>query len=57
MQQMFASSFKLSPRFLAHFKAFWNLPEHWELHEEELGIPITARTTTWTCLNCPMCAP
>ena len=39
VQQMFASSFKLSPRFLAEFKAFWDLPESWELREDELGIP------------------
>jgi acetone carboxylase alpha subunit len=40
VQQMFASSFYLSPKFLAEFKEFWDLPETWELHEEELGTPM-----------------
>jgi acetone carboxylase alpha subunit len=40
VQQMFASSFYLSERFLTEFKEFWDLPEGWELKEEELGIPM-----------------
>ncbi len=40
VQQMFASSFYLSPKFLAEFKEFWDLPASWELHEEDLGIPM-----------------
>lgn len=40
VKQMFASSFALSPKFLAEFKAFWDLPEHWKLLEEDLGIPM-----------------
>ena len=39
VQQMFAASFKLGPRFYADFKAFWELPDEWELNEEEIGIP------------------
>jgi acetone carboxylase alpha subunit len=40
VQQMFASSFHLSARFLSEFKQFWDLPEGWDLKEEELGIPM-----------------
>lgn len=40
VQQMFASSFYLSPKFTAEFKEFWDLPSDWELMEEELGIPM-----------------
>jgi len=39
VQQMYASSFKLGPKFMADFKAFWNLPEDWTLTEDELDIP------------------
>jgi acetone carboxylase alpha subunit len=40
VQQMFASSFYLSAKFLAEFKEFWDLPADWELPEEELGTPM-----------------
>lgn len=40
VQQMFASSFALSEKFLAEFKAFWDLPAEWTLKEEELGVPV-----------------
>ena len=40
VQQMFASSFYLSDRFLNEFKTFWDLPATWNLKEEELGIPM-----------------
>ncbi len=40
VQQMFASSFYLSEKFLAEFKTFWDLPASWELKEEELDIPM-----------------
>lgn len=40
VKQMFASSFALSPKFLSEFKNFWDLPHHWELLEENLGIPM-----------------
>lgn len=39
VQQMFASSFALGPRFYSEFKAFWTLPEEWTLLEEEIGVP------------------
>ncbi|HKJ94987.1 MAG TPA: hydantoinase B/oxoprolinase family protein [Gammaproteobacteria bacterium] len=39
VQQMFASSFGLSERFLDEFKTFWDLPEDWTLDEESLGVP------------------
>jgi acetone carboxylase alpha subunit len=39
VQQMFAASFKLGPRFEKEFRAFWDLPESWALNEDELGIP------------------
>ncbi len=40
VQQMFASSFYISAKFLAEFKEFWDLPESWELNEEDLGVPM-----------------
>jgi acetone carboxylase alpha subunit len=39
VQQMLASSFGLSEKFLGAFRDFWNLPEDWTIVEEELGIP------------------
>jgi len=39
VQQMFASSFKLGPKFAQEFREFWDLPDSWQLHEEDLGIP------------------
>ncbi len=39
VQQMFAASFKLGPRFHEEFRAFWDLPSDWSLTEEELDIP------------------
>ncbi|CAM3250202.1 MULTISPECIES: hydantoinase B/oxoprolinase family protein [Methylobacterium] len=39
VKQMFAASFKLGPKFLADFKSFWDLPEDWQILEEEIGIP------------------
>ncbi|CAH2602885.1 Acetone carboxylase alpha subunit [Rhodovastum atsumiense] len=37
--QMFASSFRLGPRFEQQFRSFWKLPEDWTLIEEEIGVP------------------
>jgi acetone carboxylase alpha subunit len=39
VQHMFATSFALSGKFTREFKAFWNLPDNWQLLEEELGVP------------------
>ncbi|UDQ88077.1 hydantoinase B/oxoprolinase family protein [Xanthobacter autotrophicus] len=39
VQQMFAASFKLGPRFEQQFRSFWDLPESWVLNEEEIGVP------------------
>jgi len=39
IQQMFAASFKLGPRFEKEFREFWDLPESWQLSEDELPIP------------------
>lgn len=39
VKQMFASSFRLGPRFYEQFKTFWSLPEEWTLTEEELDRP------------------
>ncbi|MFO7248191.1 MAG: hydantoinase B/oxoprolinase family protein [Bacillota bacterium] len=39
VRHMFATSFQLSPKFLAEFKRFWDLPEDWNLTEEELEVP------------------
>jgi len=39
VQQMYASSFKLGPRFEHEFRSFWELPDSWQLNEEDLGVP------------------
>ena len=39
VRHMFATSFDLSAKFRDQFKAFWDLPEDWELTEAELGVP------------------
>ena len=39
VQQMFAASFKLGPKFECEFRAFWDLPESWVLNEEDIGVP------------------
>ncbi|OZA80587.1 MAG: acetone carboxylase subunit alpha, partial [Azorhizobium sp. 39-67-5] len=39
VKQMFASSFKLGPKFFKDFQTFWDLPADWTLLEEEIGIP------------------
>jgi acetone carboxylase alpha subunit len=48
VKQMFASSFGLSHKFLGEFKEFWELPDDWELTEEELhrelGIAVFGAT-------------
>jgi len=38
VKQMFAASFKLSPKFLSQFKTFWELPKDWNLTEDEIGV-------------------
>lgn len=40
VQHMYAGSFALNENFAKEFKAFWNLPEEWNLTEDELGIPV-----------------
>ncbi|NWK79844.1 hydantoinase B/oxoprolinase family protein [Aquitalea sp. LB_tupeE] len=39
VQHMFATSFALSDKFSRQFKAFWSLPDEWQLLESELGVP------------------
>lgn len=39
VQQMFAASFKLGPKFEREFRSFWDLPESWVLNEDEIGVP------------------
>lgn len=39
VRHMYAGSFALSPKFLAEFRSFWNLPEDWIVREEELEVP------------------
>lgn len=39
VRHMFATSFGLSEKFRAEFKAFWALPDDWDLTEDELGVP------------------
>jgi len=43
VQQMFAASFKLGPRFEEQFRSFWNLPVDWQLMEADLPIPSYGR--------------
>jgi len=57
VQQMFASSFYLSPTFLAEFKEFWDLPESWELPEEELGTPMYGARITMEIGDLPDVTP
>jgi acetone carboxylase alpha subunit len=39
VKQMFASSFRLGPRFEQEFRDFWELPDDWQLSEDELERP------------------
>lgn len=39
VQHMFATSFALSDKFSRQFKAFWSLPDEWQLLESALGVP------------------
>lgn len=39
VQQMFAASFKLGPKFEEMFREFWELPSEWQLLESDLPIP------------------
>lgn len=43
VQQMFAASFKLGPRFEESFRKFWDLPADWQLQEADLPIPSYGR--------------
>ena len=43
VQQMFAASFKLGPRFEQQFRSFWDLPADWRLMEADLPIPSYGR--------------
>ncbi|MDO5604362.1 MAG: hydantoinase B/oxoprolinase family protein, partial [Paracoccus sp. (in: a-proteobacteria)] len=43
VQQMFAASFKLGPRFEQDFRKFWDLPDDWKLMEADLPIPSYGR--------------
>jgi acetone carboxylase alpha subunit len=43
VQQMYAASFKLGPRFEQQFRSFWNLPADWQLLEADLPIPSYGR--------------
>jgi acetone carboxylase alpha subunit len=40
VRHMYAGSFALSKKFANEFKTFWNLPQEWQLTEEELGVPV-----------------
>jgi acetone carboxylase alpha subunit len=53
VQQMFASSFYLSPKFTAEFKEFWDLPADWELKEEDLGVPMYGARHTMDIADLP----
>lgn len=39
VRHMYATSFEITEKFLKDFKAFWNLPESWNLTEDELEMP------------------
>ncbi|WP_417809802.1 hydantoinase B/oxoprolinase family protein [Thioclava sp.] len=43
VQQMFAASFKLGPKWEEGFREFWDLPDEWQLKEEDLPIPSYGR--------------
>ncbi|WBU53584.1 hydantoinase B/oxoprolinase family protein [Paracoccus sp. SCSIO 75233] len=43
VQQMYAASFKLGPRWEEGFRAFWDLPVDWQLMEADLPIPSYGR--------------
>ena len=43
VQQMYASSFQLGPKWAQEFRDFWDLPEDWDLKEEDLPIPSYGR--------------
>lgn len=43
VQQMFAASFKLGPKWEEGFRDFWDLPEDWQLKEADLPIPSYGR--------------
>ncbi len=57
VQQMYASSFYLSPKFTAEFKEFWDLPADWELPEEELGTPMYGARHTMEIGDLPDVSP
>ncbi|WP_319520526.1 hydantoinase B/oxoprolinase family protein [uncultured Martelella sp.] len=43
VQQMFAASFKLGPKWEEGFRKFWDLPDDWKLLEADLPIPSYGR--------------
>ncbi|MET3600916.1 hydantoinase B/oxoprolinase family protein [Martelella mangrovi] len=43
VQQMFAASFKLGPKWEQGFRKFWDLPDTWQLKEADLPIPSYGR--------------
>ncbi|MEO2038562.1 MAG: hydantoinase B/oxoprolinase family protein, partial [Martelella sp.] len=43
VQQMFAASFKLGPKWEEGFRKFWDLPDDWQLKEADLPIPSYGR--------------
>lgn len=52
VQQMFAASFKLGPRFEQQFRSFWNLPADWKLMEPTCRSRPMGANTPWTSRNC-----
>lgn len=50
---MYASSFKLGPRFEKEFRAFWDLPDSWQLDEADLPIPSYGREYTMDLSELP----
>lgn len=53
VQQMYASSFKLGPRFEENFRKFWDLPIDWQLLEADLPIPSYGREYTMDVSELP----
>lgn len=53
VQQMFAASFKLGPRFEESFRKFWDLPTDWQLLEADLPIPSYGREYTMDISELP----
>ncbi|GGO50378.1 acetone carboxylase, alpha subunit [Roseovarius pacificus] len=53
VQQMYAASFKLGPKWAEGFREFWDLPEDWQLNEADLPIPSYGREYSMDLADLP----